>query len=155
MCSPRFKVCWYFHEACVFHFSPFVSLDLSLFRSVLRQNAELAKLRQECAKLTKELGEKTESVFADEHIRKGLEAKVSATEKQLSLLQVGLPCGISTSCLSLITVHMTKLPHGNKCIAAFCKDCLLFKQPVCWGVSKYKPRHFPPITIGPLRLWEV
>lgn len=57
--------------------------------SALRQNAELAKLRQECAKLTKELGEKTESVLADENIRKGLEAKVSAAEKELSQFQVG------------------------------------------------------------------
>lgn len=72
---------------------------VSLFPSVLRQNAELAKLRQECTKLTKDLGEKTESLLADEHIRKGLEAKVSATEKQLSLLQVGLACGNTTSSL--------------------------------------------------------
>lgn len=55
---------------------------------VCRQNAELAKLRQECSKLTKELGEKTESLLTDEHVRKGLEAKVSATEKQLARLQV-------------------------------------------------------------------
>lgn len=55
---------------------------------VLRQNAELAKLRQECTKLTKEVAEKTESLLADEHIRKGLEAKVSTTEKQLARLQV-------------------------------------------------------------------
>lgn len=55
---------------------------------VRRQNAELAKLRQECSKLTKEVGEKTESLHADEHVRKGLEAKVSATEKQLARLQV-------------------------------------------------------------------
>lgn len=73
---------------------------ISLFHSVLRQNAELAKLRQECARLTKELGGKTESMLAEEHIRKELDAKVSATEKQLSLLQVDLPCGITTSCLS-------------------------------------------------------
>lgn len=71
--------------------------SLSFFHSVLRQNAELAKVRQECAKLTKELGEKTESLLADEHIRKGLEAKISATEKQLSLLQVGPACGNTTS----------------------------------------------------------
>lgn len=57
----------------------------------------MAKLRQECAKLTKELGEKTESLQADEHIRKGLEAKVSAAEKQISLLQVGLAYGNTTS----------------------------------------------------------
>lgn len=59
----------------------------------LRQNTELAKLRQECAKLTKEVEEKTESLHADEHVRKGLETKLSAAEKQLSLLQVGPSCG--------------------------------------------------------------
>lgn len=46
-------------------------------------------MRQECAKLTKEVGEKAESLLAAESARKGLEAKVSAAEKQLSLLQVG------------------------------------------------------------------
>jgi len=70
-----------------------------VFHSVLRQNAELAKLHQECTKLTKELGEKTEGLVADEHIRKGLEAKLSATEKQLSLLQVCPASGNSTSYL--------------------------------------------------------
>lgn len=76
-----------------------LSICISLFYPVFRQNAELAKLRQECAKLTKELGEKTESLLADEHIRKGLEAKVSATEKQLSLLQVSLAHRKTTSYL--------------------------------------------------------
>ena len=86
-----------------------VSLTFSLFfffflfkYSVFRQNAELAKLRQECAKLTKELGEKNESVIAEEHIRKGLEAKVSATEKQLTLLQVSLAYGNTHSCVLLL-----------------------------------------------------
>lgn len=60
----------------------------------------MAKLRQECTKLTKELGEKTESLLADEHTRKGLEAKVSATEEQLSRLQVSLACGNTTSSVS-------------------------------------------------------
>lgn len=46
-------------------------------------------MRQECAKLTKEAGEKTEGLLAAEGTRKGLEAKVSAVEKQLALLQVG------------------------------------------------------------------
>ena len=85
---------------------------VSLSRSVLRQNAELAKLRQECTKLTKELGEKTESLLADDHIKKGLEAKASAAEKQLSLLQVGFACGNSTSSL-IIARHMIKFLHGN------------------------------------------
>nr|XP_020456674.1 ribosome-binding protein 1 [Monopterus albus] len=64
------------------------ALNQATSQAESKQNAELAKLRQECAKLTKELGEKTESGHAEEHIRKGLEAKISATEKQLSLLQV-------------------------------------------------------------------
>ena len=96
---------------------------LSLFHSVLRQNAELAKLRQECTKLTKDLGEKTESLLADEHIRKGLEAKVSATEKQLSLLQVGLACGNTTSSLLLIT---TALWEQNYSILFFFSFSFLF-----------------------------
>lgn len=77
----------------VFFLFPRFSLN-----SAERQNAELAKMRQECAKLNKEVGEKTESLLATENIRKGLEAKVSAAEKQLSLLQVGpgLP-GLITS----------------------------------------------------------
>lgn len=83
------------------------------FLSVLRQNAELAKLRQECTKLTKELGEKTESLLADEHIRKGLETKVSATEKQLSLLQVGLACW-NTSQLKIADI--IKFPYENEFI---------------------------------------
>ncbi|XP_035770792.1 ribosome-binding protein 1a isoform X2 [Neolamprologus brichardi] len=63
------------------------ALNQATSQAESKQNAELAKLRQECAKLTKEVGEKTESVLSDENIRKGLEAKVSAAEKQLSLLQ--------------------------------------------------------------------
>nr|XP_019944495.1 PREDICTED: ribosome-binding protein 1 [Paralichthys olivaceus] len=65
------------------------ALNQATSQAESKQNAELAKLRQECAKLTKDLGEKTESLVADEHIRKGLEAKVSAAEKQLSLQQAG------------------------------------------------------------------
>ncbi|XP_008428403.1 ribosome-binding protein 1a isoform X2 [Poecilia reticulata] len=63
------------------------ALNQATSQAESKQNAELAKLRQECAKLTKELGEKTESLLADEHVRKGLESKLSAVEKQLSLLQ--------------------------------------------------------------------
>ncbi|XP_005749381.1 ribosome-binding protein 1a isoform X2 [Pundamilia nyererei] len=63
------------------------ALNQATSQAESKQNAELAKLRQECAKLTKELGEKTESVLADENIRKGLEAKVSAAEKELSQFQ--------------------------------------------------------------------
>ncbi|MEQ2306543.1 hypothetical protein AMECASPLE_009353 [Ameca splendens] len=63
------------------------ALNQATSQAESKQNAELAKLRQECAKLTKELGEKTESLLADEQVRKGLESKLSAAEKQLSLLQ--------------------------------------------------------------------
>uniref|UniRef100_H3DGU3 Ribosome binding protein 1a n=1 Tax=Tetraodon nigroviridis TaxID=99883 RepID=H3DGU3_TETNG len=64
------------------------ALNQATSQAESKQNAELAKLRQECTKLSKELGEKTESLLADEHVRKGLEAKVSATEKQLARLQM-------------------------------------------------------------------
>lgn len=71
---------------------------VSVLNNAKRQNAELAKMRQDCAKLTKEVGEKTESLLAAESVRKGLEAKVSAAEKQLSQLQVGLRLlGLATS----------------------------------------------------------
>ncbi|XP_074502620.1 ribosome-binding protein 1a isoform X4 [Sebastes fasciatus] len=63
------------------------ALNQATSQAESKQNAELAKLRQECTKLTKDLGEKTEALLADDHVRKGLEAKVSTTEKQLSLLQ--------------------------------------------------------------------
>ncbi|MEQ2161495.1 hypothetical protein GOODEAATRI_010195 [Goodea atripinnis] len=70
----------------------------------LNAKVKLAKLRQECAKLTKDLGEKTESLLADEQVRKGLESKLSAAEKQLSLLQVGPACGNGTF---LLYIHET------------------------------------------------
>ncbi|MGH0133690.1 UNVERIFIED_CONTAM: hypothetical protein FKN15_077948 [Acipenser sinensis] len=52
-----------------------------------RQNAELAKLRQECTKLTKDLSDQSEALQQDEQQRKALEAKVAAFEKQISQLQ--------------------------------------------------------------------
>lgn len=64
------------------------ALNQATSQAESKQNAELAKVRQECAKLTKELAEKAESVQADELVRKGLEAKVSAAEKQVASLQV-------------------------------------------------------------------
>lgn len=85
----------------------FIHFSVSTFPScVLRQNAELAKLRQECTKLSKELGEKTESLLADEHIRKGLEAKVSATEKQLARLQVDQTFGTHKSIIAFPYGHV-------------------------------------------------
>ncbi|KAK0151534.1 Ribosome-binding protein 1 [Merluccius polli] len=64
------------------------ALNQATSQAESKQNAELAKLRQDCAKLSKELGEKAELLQADEHAKRGLEAKISATEKQLSVLQV-------------------------------------------------------------------
>ncbi|CAL8300069.1 unnamed protein product [Merluccius merluccius] len=64
------------------------ALNQATSQAESKQNAELAKLRQDCAKLSKELGEKAELLQADEHAKRGLEAKISATEKQLSALQV-------------------------------------------------------------------
>lgn len=53
-----------------------------------RQNAELAKLRQECNKLGKELSEKSEVLQQEEQQRKSWEMKAVASEKQLEQLQV-------------------------------------------------------------------
>lgn len=54
----------------------------------IRQNAELAKLRQDCIRLNKELVEKNEALQADEQLRKNLESKAAMAEKQLTQLQV-------------------------------------------------------------------
>ncbi|KAJ3610334.1 hypothetical protein NHX12_022426 [Muraenolepis orangiensis] len=64
------------------------ALNKATSQAESKQNAELAKLRQDCAKLSKDLGDKTELLQADELGKRGLEAKLSATEKQLSALQV-------------------------------------------------------------------
>ncbi|XP_031434715.1 ribosome-binding protein 1a isoform X1 [Clupea harengus] len=63
------------------------ALNQATSQSESKQNAELAKLRQECTKLSKEAGEKSEALQADEQIRKNLEAKVAAAESQFSQLQ--------------------------------------------------------------------
>ncbi|NIG59127.1 ribosome binding protein 1 [Pontoporia blainvillei] len=52
-----------------------------------RQNAELAKLRQELGKVSKELVEKSEAARQEEQQRKALEAKAAAFEKQVLQLQ--------------------------------------------------------------------
>ncbi|CAL8257921.1 unnamed protein product [Lota lota] len=62
------------------------ALNQATSQAESKQNAELAKLRQDCMKLSKELGEKAELLQADEHAKRGLEGKVSATEKQLAAL---------------------------------------------------------------------
>ncbi|XP_021110758.1 ribosome-binding protein 1 isoform X2 [Heterocephalus glaber] len=53
-----------------------------------KQNAELAKLRQELGKASKELMEKAEASRQEEQQRKALEAKAAAFEKQVLQLQV-------------------------------------------------------------------
>ncbi|XP_055788680.1 ribosome-binding protein 1-like isoform X5 [Salvelinus fontinalis] len=63
------------------------ALNQATSQAESKQNAELAKLRQDCARLTKELGERSESLQADEKVKRGLETKVSSVEKQLTLLQ--------------------------------------------------------------------
>ena len=77
--------------------------------SALRQNAELAKLRQDCMKLTKELGEKAELLQADEQAKRGLEGKVSAAENQLAALQVGPSPALSFS----YRIFMHSLRHSD------------------------------------------
>ncbi|CAI9154045.1 unnamed protein product [Rangifer tarandus platyrhynchus] len=52
-----------------------------------KQNAELAKLRQELGKVSKELVEKSEAARQEEQQRKALEAKAAAVEKQVLQLQ--------------------------------------------------------------------
>ena len=53
-----------------------------------RQNAELAKLRQECSRLSKELTEKLEVLQQVEEQKKALETKATACEEQICQLQV-------------------------------------------------------------------
>ncbi|XP_030234743.1 ribosome-binding protein 1a isoform X4 [Gadus morhua] len=64
------------------------ALNQATSQAESKQNAELAKLRQDCMKLTKELGEKAELQQADQQAKRGLEGKVSASENQLAALQV-------------------------------------------------------------------
>ncbi|XP_038659825.1 ribosome-binding protein 1-like isoform X2 [Scyliorhinus canicula] len=63
------------------------ALNQATSQTESKQNAELAKLRQECAKLTKELSEKSESFQQEEQQRKMLDGKVSKYEQQLTELQ--------------------------------------------------------------------
>lgn len=60
-----------------------------------RQNAELAKLRQDCVRLNRDLGERTEALQADDEHRKALEAKVSASAEKLAQFKVS---GVGWSC---------------------------------------------------------
>lgn len=63
-------------------------MNLWLFHAH-RQNAELAKLRQDCVHLSQELNERTAAQQAEEERRKTLETKMAAAEEQLAQTKVG------------------------------------------------------------------
>ncbi|XP_045082443.1 ribosome-binding protein 1-like isoform X2 [Coregonus clupeaformis] len=63
------------------------ALNQATSQAESRQNAELAKLRQDCVRLNRDLGERTEALQADNEHRKVLEAKVAAAEEQLAQFQ--------------------------------------------------------------------
>ncbi|XP_041418047.1 ribosome-binding protein 1 isoform X2 [Xenopus laevis] len=63
------------------------ALNQATSQTESKQNAELAKLRQECSKLSKELTEKSESLQQEEQRRKSLDGKISSYEKQITQLQ--------------------------------------------------------------------
>lgn len=65
-----------------------LSISVGFWELSCRQNAELAKLRQELSKVSKELTERSESARQEEQQRKALEAKATAFEKQVLQLQV-------------------------------------------------------------------
>ncbi|XP_013986600.1 ribosome-binding protein 1b isoform X2 [Salmo salar] len=60
------------------------ALNQATSQAESRQNAELAKLRQDCVRLNRDLGERTEALQADDEHRKCLEAKVAASVEQLA-----------------------------------------------------------------------
>nr|XP_029538195.1 ribosome-binding protein 1-like isoform X1 [Oncorhynchus nerka] len=60
------------------------ALNQATSQAESRQNAELAKLRQDCVRLNRDLGERTEALQADDEHRKALEAKVSASAEKLA-----------------------------------------------------------------------
>ncbi|XP_031757496.1 ribosome-binding protein 1 isoform X2 [Xenopus tropicalis] len=63
------------------------ALNQATSQTESKQNAELAKLRQECSKLSKELSDKSESLQQEEQRRKSLDGKVVTYEKQITQLQ--------------------------------------------------------------------
>lgn len=76
-----------------------------------RQNAELAKLRQELSKVSKELVEKSEAARQEEQQRKALETKTAAFEKQILQLQVS----VGSSLLGALCTPPTKpLESGDR-----------------------------------------
>ncbi|EMP32631.1 Ribosome-binding protein 1 [Chelonia mydas] len=63
------------------------ALNQATSQTESKQNAELAKLRQGCSKIMKELSEKSETLHQEEQQKKNLEIKAAAYEKQISQLQ--------------------------------------------------------------------
>lgn len=68
--------------------TPQPPLYLIKFFGSIRQNAELAKLHQDCIRLNKDLVEKNEALQTEEQLRKNLESKAATAEKKLTQLQV-------------------------------------------------------------------
>ncbi|KAG8583765.1 hypothetical protein GDO81_008539 [Engystomops pustulosus] len=63
------------------------ALNQATSQTESKQNTELAKLRQECNKLSKELTEKSEALQQEEQKRKSVDGKISVYEKQVAQLQ--------------------------------------------------------------------
>ncbi|XP_056304029.1 ribosome-binding protein 1b [Danio aesculapii] len=63
------------------------ALNQATSQAESRQNAELAKLRQDCVRLNRELKEHTATHQAEEERRKSLETKLAAAEEQLTQTQ--------------------------------------------------------------------
>lgn len=64
------------------------ALNQATSQSESRQNAEMAKLRQDCVRLSRELSDRTDAHQAEEERRKVLEAKMAAAEEQMAQMQV-------------------------------------------------------------------
>ncbi|KAJ8002400.1 hypothetical protein DPEC_G00179740 [Dallia pectoralis] len=64
------------------------ALNQATSQAESRQNAELAKLRQDCVRLNRDLRERTEALQTDEESRKVLQAKVAAAEEKLIQSQI-------------------------------------------------------------------
>ncbi|XP_057181691.1 ribosome-binding protein 1b isoform X3 [Triplophysa rosa] len=60
------------------------ALNQATSQAESRQNAEVAKMRQDCLHLNQKLNERTVAQHAEEERRKALEAKMAATEEQLT-----------------------------------------------------------------------
>ncbi|XP_032881645.1 ribosome-binding protein 1 isoform X5 [Amblyraja radiata] len=63
------------------------ALNQATSQSESKQNAELAKLQQDCSRLSKELGQQNETVRQDGQLREALEARVSTYQQELAQQQ--------------------------------------------------------------------